>query len=359
MTVTVHTPDGLAAGDLAAWSALQQSSPALASPFLSAQFAQAVGRQRPSARVAVLSDAAGPVGYFPFERHRLGLGMPIGSGLCDTQGLIHAPGLDWDVQELLRACRLYLWRYDHLTADQGPFDRGVVRRSASPVIDLAQGFEAYAAELRARSRERTRQLEAKERRLRRTLGEVRLVFDDPSPVSLDTLMRWKSAQYRAKGQVDLFAGPSVVALLRELHLTRAADCSGILSTLYAGEQPVAVHFGLRSRRVLQYWFPAYAPEAARFSPGILLLLKMAGAAAAQGVECLDLGKGDARYKHEMKTGDRPLGEGWVSLGTVPAALRHAQMASVQRMRAVVAGSPALRRIALKALDVRHRAARRS
>ncbi|MBN0048224.1 GNAT family N-acetyltransferase [Streptomyces actuosus] len=359
MTVTVHTPDGLTARDLTAWCALQQSSPALASPFLSPQFARAVGRQRPSARVAVLSDGSGPVGYFPFERHRLGLGTPIGSGLCDAQGLIHAPGLDWDVQELLRACRLHLWRYDHLTADQGPFDSGVVRRSTSPVLDLAQGFEAYAARLSAKSRERTKQLQAKERRLRRTLGEIRLVFDDPSPASLDTLMRWKSAQYRAKGQVDLFASPSVAALLRDLHQTRSADCSGIPSTLYAGERPVAVHFGLRSRNVLQYWFPAYAPEAARFSPGILLLLKMAEAAAAQGIEYLDLGKGDERYKQEMKTGDRPLGEGWVSTGTAPAKLRHAQAASAQRMRAVVAGSPALRRIALKALDARHRAGRRS
>jgi CelD/BcsL family acetyltransferase involved in cellulose biosynthesis len=352
MTVTVLTPDGLGSSDITAWHRLQQASEALASPFLSPEFARAVGRQRPSARVAVLSDGSGPVGYFPHERHRLGLGMPIGSGLCDVQGLVHAPGLDWDVQALLRACRLRLWRYDHLTADQGPFDSGVVRRAASPVVDLTQGFTAYAAQLRAGSPERTRQLQAKERRLRRRLGDVRLEFDEPSPDRLGTLLRWKSAQYRAKGQVDLFARPSIVALLRELLHTRSEGCSGILSTLYAGDRPVAVHFGLRSRRVLQYWFPAYDPEAARFSPGILLLLKLAEVAAAQGVEYLDLGKGDERYKQEMKTGDLPLGEGFVTLGTLSAALRHTQVMSVQRVREAVAGSPTLRRIALRALDAR-------
>ncbi|MBK3643562.1 GNAT family N-acetyltransferase [Streptomyces sp. MBT33] len=357
MTVTVLTPDLLGAADIAAWKALQQATPALASPFLSPQFTLAVGRHRPTARVAVLSEGSVPVGYFPYEHHRLGLGLPIGSGLCDVQGMVHAPGLDWDVRALLRACGLRLWRYDHLTTGQRPFDSGVVRRSVSPVIDLTSGYEAYAGDLRGRAPARMRQLEAKERRLTRSLGETSLVFEETAPERLDTLMRWKSAQYRAKGQVDLFAKPPVVALLHGLMSTRSATCTGTLSTLYAGDRPVAMHFGLRSGRVLQYWFPAYDPEAARFSPGILLLLRMAEAAAAWGLERLDLGKGDERYKQEMKTGDLPLGEGWVTLGTLPAALRRAQMASGQKVRAMVAGSPALRRIALRAVNTRQPAVR--
>jgi CelD/BcsL family acetyltransferase involved in cellulose biosynthesis len=357
MTVTVLTPDRLGTADITTWQALQRATPALASPFMSPEFTRAVGRHRPAARVAVLSDGSGPVGYFPYEHHRLGLGLPIGSGLCDVQGLVHAPGLDWDVRALLRACGLRLWRYDHLTTGQLPFESGVVRRSTSPVIDLTPGYGAYAAGLRGRSPARTRQLEAKERRLTRSLGETRLAFEETAPERLETLMRWKSAQYRAKGQVDLFAQPSVVALLRGLMRTRSATCTGTLSTLYAGDRPVAMHFGLHSGRVLQYWFPAYDPEAARFSPGILLLLRMAQAAAAQGIERLDLGKGDERYKQEMKTGDLPLGEGWVTLGTLPAALRHAQMVSGQKVRTMVAGSPALRRIALKAVNSRQSAGR--
>ncbi|MFK4100569.1 GNAT family N-acetyltransferase [Streptomyces sp. NPDC019531] len=357
MTVTVLAPNRLGTADVAAWQALQRATPDLASPFLSPEFTRAVGRHRPTARVAVLSEGSAPVGYFPYEHHRLGLGLPIGSGLCDVQGLVHAPGLDWDVRALLRACGLRLWRYDHLTTGQRPFDSGVVRRSTSPVIDLTAGYEAYAADLRSRSPARTRQLEAKERRLTRSLGETWLVFEEAAPERLETLMRWKSAQYRAKGQVDLFARPSVAALLQGLMRTRSATCTGTLSTLYAGDRPVAMHFGLRSERVLQYWFPAYDPEAARFSPGILLLLGMAQAAAAQGIEYLDLGKGDERYKQEMKTGDLPLGEGCVTLGTLPAALRHAQVMSGQKVRAMVAESPALRRIALKAVNTRQSADR--
>lgn len=352
MTVTVLTPDRLSTAHIAAWQALQRATPDLASPFLSPEFTRAVGRHRPTARVAVLEAGDVPVGFFPYEHHRLGLGLPIGSGLCDVQGLVHAPGLDWDVRALLRACGLCLWRYDHLTTSQRPFDSGVVRRSTSPVIDLTSGYEVYAAALRNGSSARARQLDAKERRLTRSLGEPRLVFEETAPERLETLMRWKSAQYRAKGQVDLFAKPPVVALLQALMRTRSATCTGTLSTLYAGDRPVAMHFGLRSARVLQYWFPAYDPEAARFSPGILLLLRMAQAAAALGIEHLDLGKGDERYKQEMKTGDLPLGEGCVTLGTLPAALRRAQMTSGQKARAMVAGNPALRRIALRAVNTR-------
>ncbi|MFJ9723873.1 GNAT family N-acetyltransferase [Streptomyces sp. NPDC101209] len=355
MTVTVLTPDRLGTAHIAAWKALQQATPALASPFLSPQFTLAVGRQRPTARVAVLSEGSVPVGFFPYEHHRLGLGLPIGSGLCDVQGLVHVPGLEWDVRALLQGCGLRLWRYDHLVADQGPFDAGVVHRSASPVIDLTSGYEAYARDLHGRSPARVRQLRAKERRLTRSLGETSLVFEEAAPERLDTLMRWKSAQYRAKGQVDLFAKPSVVALLHGLMRTRSAACTGTLSTLYAGDRPVAMHFGLRSGRVLQYWFPAYDPEAARFSPGILLLLLMAEAAAARGIERVDLGKGDERYKQEMKTGTLPLGEGWVAVGTLPSTLRHTLMTSGQRVRAMVAGSPALRRIALRAVNTRRSA----
>ncbi|MFF9244031.1 GNAT family N-acetyltransferase [Streptomyces sp. NPDC014776] len=352
MRTTVLPPDLLGPADVAAWRTLQQADPALASPFLSPEFARAVGRRRPEARVAVLSDGAGPVGYFPYERHPFGLGLPIGTGLCDAQGLVHAAGVHWDPRELLRACGLQVWRYDHLVRGQTPFDGGAVRRAASPVVDLTRGPDTYRAELRRRSAERFRQWKVKERRLAHRLGEVRLVYDDPTPAHLDTLMRWKSAQYRATGQLDLFARPSVAALLWDLGHVRSPTCTGTLSTLYAGERPVALHFGLRSRSVLQYWFPAYAPEAARFSPGILLLLKLAQAAADDGVDLLDLGKGGERYKQELKTGDLTLTEGWVARDTLPAALLRTRAESVRRVRTAVSAHPGMRKAASRLLNAR-------
>ncbi|WP_149182509.1 GNAT family N-acetyltransferase [Streptomyces sp. TRM49041] len=350
MSITVAAPHELGPSELAAWRDMQAGAPALASPFLSPEFARAVGRQRPSARVAVLSDPDRPVGFFPFERRPLGLGVPIGSGVCDCQGLIHAPGLDWDAAELLRGCRLQLWRYDHLAEGQRPFETHVVDRAASPVIGIRDGFDSYTAVLEARSEARTRQLRTKERRLRERVGEVRLAFDETTSASLDTLMRWKSAQFRAKDRMDLFARPWAVALLRELHRTRAPGCTGTLSVLYAGERPVACHFGLRSRHVLQYWFPAYDPEAAPYSPGLLLLTRLAEAAAGEGIGLIDLGKGSEPYKEQLKTGDIGVTEGWTARPTLRSGARRVQAESAGRVRAAVAGSAALRSAALRTVN---------
>ncbi|MFC4472678.1 GNAT family N-acetyltransferase [Streptomyces xiangluensis] len=350
MQVTVVAPGELGAAHLAAWRAMQDADPELASPFLAPEFVRAVGHQRPAARVAVLSDGQRPVGFFPFERHWLGLGLPIGSGLCDRQGLIHAPDLAWDPAALLRACRLQLWRYDHLTAGQAPFETLGVHHMVSPVIELGHGFDSYFASLRSKSLRGTKRLLDKERRLSRRIGEVRLAFDDSAPEALEALMRCKSAQYRSKGQLDLFSRPWAVALLRELLRSRAANCTGTLSVLYAGERPVAWHFGLRSRRVLQYWFPAYDPDVAPFSPGILLLLKMAEAAASLGIHHIDLGKGAEPYKQQLKTGDHRVAEGWVRRPTVAATMRRAQAEAATKARVAVADNPALRRAALFTLN---------
>ncbi|MFG2333879.1 GNAT family N-acetyltransferase [Streptomyces sp. NPDC048604] len=350
MNVTVITPDELGEAELTAWRAMQEATPALDSPFLSPEFTQAVGHQRPGARVAVLSDGQRLLGFFPFERHRFGLGLPIGSGMCDCQGLIHVPELDWDPMELLRSCGLRLWRYDHLAEDQTPFETEVVDRAGSPVIDLRQGYDAYVAALRARSTRRAKHLRQDERLLARRVGEVRFAFHDTDPESLDALMRHKSAHYRAKEQVDLFNQPRATALVRELHRARGATCTGVVSVLYAGGRPVAWLFGLRSLRVLHIWFSAYDPDVGQFSPGILVRLKAAESAAAEGLDRIDLGKGREPYKEAMKSSELPRSEGWVDLRTIPATVRRTQVEAVTRVRGAVAGNPVLRRAALNTLN---------
>ncbi|MCZ9338493.1 GNAT family N-acetyltransferase, partial [Streptomyces sp. TRM76130] len=87
---------------------------------------------------------------------------------------------------------------------------------------------------------------AKERRLGRQVGDVRFVFDERDPAALRTLMAWKSAQYRRTGRRDRFAQRWITGLVGRLAGTRAPECTGTLSVLYADGQPVAAHFGLRS-----------------------------------------------------------------------------------------------------------------
>jgi CelD/BcsL family acetyltransferase involved in cellulose biosynthesis len=78
---------------------------------------------------------------------------------------------------------------------------------------------------------------------------------------------------------------------------------------------------MRSREVLHWWFPAYAPRFAPYSPGILLLLRIARAAAAAGIRAIDLGKGDSRYKSSLMNCTAPLAEGCVDASRLFAAAR--------------------------------------
>ncbi|MFF5979785.1 GNAT family N-acetyltransferase [Streptomyces olindensis] len=353
MDVTVLRPDELTAADIGSWRAMQQADPALANPFLSAEFTLAVGHQRATARVARLT-TAGPqgartVGFFPFERHALGSGKPIGSGFCDCQGLVHEPGFAWDPVELLRACDLAVWEYDHLAAGQTPFEAaGTPRaRAASPIMELNGDHGAYLENLPRKFLKAARQ---KERKLSREAGPVRLVFHAPEPLLLDILIRWKSAQLRAKGRRDLLSQEWFQAILRELLDLPSESCSGTLSVLYAGEEPVAMRYELRSRRVLAGWFPAYDQRFARYSPGILLYLKLAEAAAERGIAHIDLGKGAGTHKDDLKTAELTVTEGYVARRTPKAALCRARMASGRTARAAVRANPAVHRAAVKAAN---------
>ncbi|MFF8898352.1 GNAT family N-acetyltransferase [Streptomyces lydicus] len=347
MDVTVQHPHELSGADRAAWTALQsaapsQGAPQLANPFLAPEFALAVGRCRGGVRIAVIREDGRPAAFLPFHRSPLGVGRAVGLGVSDAQGLVHRPGFRWDARELLGACGLSVLEFDHLVDGQQPFRNASLRPHASPVIDVDQGYEAYLERLRGQSPKFVRTTLAKERKLGRDVGPVRYVHDERDPEALRTLARWKSAQYRRTGRSDRFAQPWIVRLVRDLFHTRTDSFAGLLSVLYAGDRPIAAHFGPRTRSVLSCWFPAYDAELAKYSPGLVLHLRMAEAAAAASMAYLDMGRGKAEYKDSLKTRELRVAEGWV-MRPHPVALGHwAHRAPVRALRNAVLARPELR-----------------
>nr|WP_202498614.1 GNAT family N-acetyltransferase [Streptomyces sp. SID5469] len=336
----------MSAADRAAWTALQSKahldgSPELANPFLSPEFTLAVGRCRRGVRIAVAREDGEPAAFFPFQRTATGVGRAVGLGVSDCQGLVHRAGFTWDAQELLQACGLALWEFDHLVAGQAPFEAGAAGTFPSPVMEVDQGYEAYLRGLRARSPKFTRTTLAKERKLGRDTGGVRYVHDERDPAALRTLMTWKSAQYRRTGRSDRFAHAWITHLVQQLFHSRSEPFAGILSVLYADDRPVAAHFGLRSERVLACWFPAYDPAYAKYSPGLILHLRMAEAAAADGIAHLDLGRGQKDYKDSLKTREIAVSEGWVTRRHPIAFGHRAHRAPVRALRNAVLSRPEL------------------
>lgn len=345
MRISVVRPGELGPAELARWRALQRDQPSLANPFLAPEFTLAVGALRDDARVAVLEEGPQVVGFFPFERHPLGVGKPIGAGLSDCQGLVHAPGLEWSPRELLRACGLAVWEFDHLVAGQRPFEPYTAATAASPIMDVRDGYDAYLERLRDASPKFTRTTLAKERKLAAGIGALRFDFDSKDAEALQTLMTWKSAQYQRTGRTDRFARPWIVRLVERLLHTSSEGCTGTLSMLYAGDRPVGGHLGLRSGTVLACWFPSYDTAFAKYSPGLILHLHMAAAAAGIGVHHLDLGKGAKEYKESLKSRDLVVAEGWVGRPSGIAALRWAQRTPTRLVRSLVMDNPPLLRAA--------------
>ncbi|MEU1306386.1 GNAT family N-acetyltransferase [Streptomyces shenzhenensis] len=342
MDITIHRPEELTETHLGAWHRAMDASPEYANPFLAPEFALGIGRHRGGARVAVLHEAGQPVGFLPYERTALGTGRAIGLGLSDCQALVHRPGVSWDVRELLRACGLSIFEFDHLVAEQRPFAGHMTGLFASPVIDVKPGDGGYAQWLRGAYPGLARTTLKKERRIGRDVGEVRFVFDERDPRMLRRLMRWKSAQYRRTGRMDRFARPWIVDLTEHLFRVREEHFTGVLSVLYAGDRPVAAHFGPRSSTVLAAWFTAYDPDLHYYSPGLMMHLRTTEAAGRHGVTLVDLGRGDKEYKDWLKTRELCVGEGFATRPHPVAAVHRLWRRPVRGLRNTVLAHPRLR-----------------
>jgi CelD/BcsL family acetyltransferase involved in cellulose biosynthesis len=343
--ISVTRPSELGAAEIARWHWMQRETGALGNPYLCPEFAIAVDHFRADARVAVLADGGQITGFFPFQRRRFGVGVPIAAGLTDGQGLIHAPGADLDPCELLKACKLTEWQFDHLVAGQAPFQGSVSALVPSPVIDLTDGFAAYRDKLRISSPRFGSDVARRARKLGREAGPLGFAADCRDPAMLRTLMTWKSGQYHRNGWVDVFARPWIVDLVGYLFNVREDTFSGLLSVLFAGEEPVAAHFGIRSGPVLAHWFPAYDARFARQSPGLIQHLRMAEEVPALGIGLIDMGTGTERYKHTLKSYDLFVGEGVVTRGALSARVHRTRTAQAERARRVVKRYPVLFRAA--------------
>ena len=324
---------------------MQRQTPVLANPFLCPDFTLAVGALRPTARVAVLHDGPHLAGFFPFERRGLGGGVPIGHGLNQCQGLIHAPGAEWDPKALLRACRLSTWQFDNLVAGQRPLDRFATAMVPAAAVDLANGFVQYEKELQQKTGKFYREINRKTRRLEEEVGKVHFVADSRDKAALHRLVNWKSEQLRQRGALDIFTRPWITGVLDQLFSVKADHFSMPLSVLYAGDTPVASTVNLRSGDLLVGWHCAYDPQFAHYSPGLMQYIAMFKDAAVAGVRRIDMGTGTETFKRTLKTHDEFVGAGTVAASPAVAAAHRARAAATLWVRGQVKRYPPLFRAA--------------
>lgn len=338
MRISLIQPAELGGAEIRAWHAMQRGTCSLMNPFLCPEWAVGVGKFRPGSRLAVLTEGPGILGFLPFERRGFGAGMPIGAGLSNCQGLIHAPGLDWAAREVLRGCQLSAWQFDNLVQGQPPFERYAAAQVPVGAINLADGFDAYREKLKTTSARFLKDLSRRTRALERDRGEIRLVCDSLETAALRMVMGWKSDQCRRNGWQDIFDRPWVVELVDYLFSCRSDLFSSSLSILYAGETPVAGQLGLRCGAYFAGWFTAYDAGFRSYSPGLMQVMRLAKKLADSGVEVIDMG-GGAHYQNKLKSHDLYFTKGMVTSGPVTGSLHSARRGSAAWARRRVRQCP--------------------
>jgi CelD/BcsL family acetyltransferase involved in cellulose biosynthesis len=310
-TIRLLKPADLTSDLLAAWSEIQLANPEMDSPYFRPEFTLAVADIRDDVRIAVIDTADGPAGFFPFQGSRLGSGRPVGGRLSDYHGLIAKPGLGLTARQLLRACGLRSWSFDHLPTSQSLFAGNWIATAESPHLDLSSGFDAYLAERQAKTAD-VKGVPYKMRKLERDYGPARVELISNDRQAFQTLLGWKSEQYQRTGLSDVFAYEWTSRVVKRIWAERSDSFAGWLSTLSVGDKLVAAHFAMRSFGTVHSWFPGYDPEFSKYSPGSLLLYEMARLGSAAGITKIDLGKGTERYKLAFANGGRLLAEGTVN-----------------------------------------------
>lgn len=326
------------------WRSIQFSSSKFESPYFCPEFTQLVGCVRDDVRVVVIENGGRVVGFFPHQRSAWGRGKPVGGPLSDYHGVIAEPGSEWSLVELMRAAKLAAWSFDHLVDASERFEPYVTARVTSPRIDLSKGFEQYMRGLGDPPQDFAR----KARKMAREIGDLTFTFHDGSSGPMNRMIAWKSEQYRKARLVDAFGVRWTGELLRRVMDVQTSEFAGVCSVLCAGDYIVAVHAGMRSRRVLHWWFPTYAQEFAKFSPGIILLFRVADAMVAKSLHTIDLGRGEDPYKRSVMTGAAELREGFVELPSLLTSAR--QLRRAAEARAARGGLGAPLRLPLKAIS---------
>lgn len=330
MRIHLVRPKELDRRSLARWRELQAGNDALASPYFSPEFTMAVADVRDDVFVSLLEEGQTIVGFFPFQR-RWGAGLPVGGRLSDHHGVVAAPHTRWDWNQLLRGSGLGYWQFDHLAAYQQP--PGQWNHAISHAIDLSAGYAAWReAKVKARS-ETVARVERKMRKLERERGPLQFVSNTGDPGVLQTVIRLKLDKCRRTGAIEYFNWPWTRALVERIKGIDEPGFGGRLSALYVGDELIAAHFGMRSERVWHTWFSVYEPAWRNWSPGNMLMLKMAEAAAAQGHRVMDFGKGDEAYKQALGNGGLPLVEGCLARASAATSLRVARKSTGRFLRA--------------------------
>jgi CelD/BcsL family acetyltransferase involved in cellulose biosynthesis len=347
LDVEVARPSQLGARERETWRAMQAANPALAGPYFSLGFLDAVERARADTRVAVIREGGAVTGFLPFQRGMMGHARPLGGPLGDHHGFICEPGRAFDLPPVLKGAGIGVLDFHGGLATQRTFAEHAFEIDGSWVIDLSRGYDAFIEQRSAIQPKAFRNLRARRRKLEEMPEGFEFRVNDTRPEALKTVLGWKSAQYVRTGHFDVFSVRWTQDLVKALMESERDGCRGIVSSLEIGGKLVAGHFGMQSNDVLHYWFPAYDPDYAQIGPGLALLTEICRELSEDGVREVHLGPGEYDFKAHLAAWQFPLAQGHAETPSVFAAARGVAVGSAKAVEKLPLGP--LRTIPRRAL----------
>lgn len=339
-TCTTISGSALDAQLIDRWNELQASNPTLDSPFFSAGFTRAVAVERPSVEVAVIESGDTVIGLLPYCRTKSNVAMPVAGAFTDFQGIISDPQARLDLRKVLRRSRLAAWQFDHLVVGNGSLEPFQWAYAESPYMDLSDGFGTYRESCRTRGGKEMAEVMRKSRKLEREVAPVRLEAESKNSHVLDTLINWKRQQLLRHKRSDCFQPDWVLPMLNRILYTHGETLRPMLSAMYVGDELAAVNFGLRNGPVLHGWITAFNPHFHKFSPGLMLIIKLAQQAEELGIKRIDMGRGEESFKHNFSSGVTRVAEGAVDRRLVVGMMQHGWVRGKQLLRGTPLRRPA-------------------
>lgn len=220
----------------------------------------------------------------------------------------------------MRMAKLKAWRFDCALASQGPLNRFRLREWESPYMDLSRGFEAYRVERRRNRSDELQEALRKSRKIEREIGTVEFTAEASDDEALETLICWKRAQLKARGLSDCFSPPWAIPLLQQVVRTRGERFSGMFITMHVGGELAAASVATRFGPVLHGCVTAFNRKFYKYSPGLIMIARLAQECETLGIERIEMGAGDESFKRSFASGSTAVTKGSVELQPLSRAL---------------------------------------
>jgi len=187
-------------------------------------------------------------------------------------------------------------------ADARGFSITMDQEETSAVLPLPTDWDAYLASLDSKQRH---ELRRKRRRLEREHPDA--VLRTATPESLERDFKTFVGMHRgAEGHKGHFMRPEIATFFWRLAEAYMARGWLRLDLLEVGGTAVASTFGFEIERKFYLYNSAYEPDAARLSPGLVLVSELVKGSIEKGLELFDFLRGPERYKYELGAQAVPL-----------------------------------------------------